>query len=40
MFLEDKIQKDLLNLKIDNIKIGKDIYESFKNYNVPTLNIE
>ena len=41
VFRKIKSKKDLLNLKIDNIKIGKDIYESYlRNYNVPTLNIK
>ena len=41
IFNKLKSKKDLLNLKIDNLRIGKDIYESYlRNYNVPTLNVK
>lgn len=41
IFSKLKSKKDLFNLEIDNLKIGKDIYESYlRNYNAPTLNIK
>ena len=41
LFNNLKSKKDLLNLKINDLYIGKDIYESYlRNYNVPTIDIK
>ena len=41
IFKKLRSKEDLLNLKIKNLSIGKDIYESYlRNYNVPTVDIK